>query len=149
MYLKFCTFMLLITITIVGCNSNSDDNPAKAAEIWLEAMLDSDGTTIARYTCLQSQAGISESSMMMSLLNAFGGGSVSDSSSGLGFNFNISIDYDLDDLDYDVVQENENTAQVRVHGAVTVAVLGLFQSTPIDDIVFMRREDGRWKFCTN
>lgn len=127
---------LLFVLLLSGC---SGDSPEAGMREWLEAALQMDGLKLADRTCsrmipiVQQQGGIVSAAVI------------------LGREFlgqQIDIQSDLGQLRFETVSTSgSSSARVRVRGEVRAAMMGFFQTLPLDYTADMVLENNRWKWC--
>lgn len=108
------------------------DSPETAAMEWVEAVLNLSGTTLAARTCAARQQDLQSGATLVSGLSALVG---------------QTVEGDISDLRFEILTSSDNVAQVRVSGEVRVAVLGIADTTRVDETWEMVREGGKWKWC--
>lgn len=125
---------------IAACGVNEND-PAKVAQALFEAVLKGEGEKISRYICRANQ---DEYRMIGMVGGVFGNMSLD---SGFGISIGMSLDLDLRDVNYRTVSRSSSSAQVQVNGEMRISMLGIYETMPLNDQMYMIYEDGRWKYC--
>jgi hypothetical protein len=112
------------------------ESPNSAARQWIEAVWRLDGLAAEKRTCVAMLAQLEEEGLWASAVSVIG-----QSLTGQ------VVQVDLSGLSFRTVEEEDNSARVRVTGEIRTAVLLSVERSSMDQIWLMSRENGLWKWC--
>ena len=145
--------LLLLAWSQLGSWWQTRTNPTRAAEVWLEAVVDLDGKRVEKLSCLYAPVGAQAVLQMLASADELpallrdvapdGGG---DAERQLREVLK-RIELDISRLEFETLEETEVSASVRMSGPLVITAFNIHVPVPIDQVWLMEREDGVWKWC--
>lgn len=126
---------LLVVISLwVAAAGGPPSGSESAAREFIAASLDLDGVRMSELTCdarlreVQSTGGTASAML-------------------LAFGLPTQIRSSISELRFEQVDGTAEEARVRVSGRITMALLGMAQTVPVDQVLVMRYERSQWRYC--
>lgn len=133
--------LLCVVLVVSACgeqDGGNGDSPEKAAEEWTQALLEFDGITLGRRTCVIKQGELQNSTFWLSGLMGL---------SRYLLGQQVELEVDISDVDFDQQCKGKYRAKVAVSGVIRTAVLANYTEGSIRSTYSVVWESGRWKWC--
>lgn len=140
MKVLYCLTCLLF---ISGCTSASE----AGAKRWVKASAEMDRTTLSKITCADYQMDIQSMGVISSLTTYIAPEIINELTGTQLGKLLQEYEIDVSDIKYEEISNSGDQAVVRAEGIMSMSVLHMPITIPVDSDYYMIKEDGRWKWC--
>jgi hypothetical protein len=128
-----------LSMTLICCPLNlGSSGPAAAAQRWLEAVADREGTAVLKLTCQAQQESVQNAGFWTAALGLLLQTEGVDPQ---------EATIDPSELTFETVVQEEDRASVQVSGTMYVGYREAALSYAVDETWTMVQEEGQWKWC--